>query len=299
VIGFFAAVSHPLGFAEARWQSFKHLPTHDTASSHLASLGSNRYDYYRVAIDDFLSHPLAGLGGHGWPASYLQDRRSSEVPERAHSVELDALSETGIVGFLLLVGAAALGLVSAYRRGGTGLLPAALVGAGAYLAIHSSIDWVWSIPPIGMFGLVLVGIGASRDTRRRLEGRPMVAVGAAAVLVAVLGFVPPWLSSALTRSAYGKTPTDRTTTLHLAGDLDPLSVDPLLVEARLTPSPENITPLQQAVVKQPQNSEVHYLLGVAYLRAGEKAAARHQLAAALELSPHDPAIRRAYRRAAR
>jgi len=221
------------------------------------------------------------------------------VPELSHSVELDALSETGIVGFLLLVGAGALGLLSAYRRGGTGLLPAALFGAGAYLAIHSSIDWVWSIPPIGMFELVLVGIGASRDTRRRLEGRPMVAVGAAVVVVAVLGFVPPWLSSALTRSAYGKTPTDRTTTLHLAGALDPLSVDPLLAEAKLTGPPENIGPLRDAVAKQPQNSEVHYLLGLAYLHAGRRLAARQELATALRLSPYDPAFRRAYLRARR
>jgi len=148
-----------------------------------------------------------------------------------------------------------------------------------------------------MFGLVLVGIGASRDTRRRLEGRPMVAVGAAVVVVAVLGFVPPWLSSALTRSAYGKTPTDRTTTLHLAGDLDPLSVDPLIVEARLARSPKNITPLQKAVAAQPQDSEVHYLLGLAYLQAGRRAAARRELATAVKLSPADAAIRRAFRRA--
>src|SRR5262249_9481222 len=105
IVGFFAAVEHPIGFVEARWQSFKHLPAHETPSSHLTSLGSNRYDYYRVAIDDFLSHPLAGLGGHGWPASYLRDRHSSEEPERSHSIEFDALSETGIVGFVLLMAA--------------------------------------------------------------------------------------------------------------------------------------------------------------------------------------------------
>jgi len=297
VVGFFAAVQHPIGFAEQRWQSFKQAPSHPASTTHLTSLGSNRYDYYRVALDDFVSHPLVGLGGHGWPVSYLQERHSNEEPERSHSIELDALSETGIVGFLLLIGAGALGLASVNRRGGVGIFPASMAAAGVYLAVHSSIDWVWSIPPIGMLGLVLVGIGASRDTGRRLEGRAMVTVGVATVLVAAVGFVPPWLSSTLTRSAVGKTPTDRSSTLDLARALDPLSVDPLIVEARLARSPKNITPLQKAVAAQPQDSEVHYLLGLAYLQAGRRAAARRELATAVKLSPADAAIRRAFRRA--
>jgi cytochrome c-type biogenesis protein CcmH/NrfG len=148
-----------------------------------------------------------------------------------------------------------------------------------------------------MLGLVLVGIGASRDTGQRLEGRALAAVGAAVIAIAVIGFLPPWLSATLTRSAYGKTPTDQHSTLTLARTLDPLSVDPLLVQAKLSPTPENIPPLQAAVAKQPQDSEVHYLLGLADLKAGRKAAARRELATAVRLSPLDPAIRRAFRRA--
>jgi O-antigen ligase len=257
VVGFFAAVHDPVRFVEQRWQSFKHLPSHASGETHLTSLGSNRYDYYRVAIDDFVSHPVVGLGGHGWPASYLAQRRSSESPERSHSIELDALSETGIIGFLLLGAAGALGLASVNRRGGIGVFPASLAAAGVYLAIHASIDWVWSIPPIGMIALVFVGIGASRDTGRRLEGRTMVAVGGTTIVIAALGFLPPWLSASLTRSAYGKGPAALDSTIAWARTLDPLSVDPLLVEAKLTRSPENIPPLRAAVAKQPQDSEVH------------------------------------------
>jgi hypothetical protein len=38
VTGFFVTVDHPIGFVEKRWASFKHLPKHETASSHFTSL---------------------------------------------------------------------------------------------------------------------------------------------------------------------------------------------------------------------------------------------------------------------
>ena len=135
--------------------------------------------------------------------------RSNEEPERSHSVELDALSETGIVGFLLLIGAGSLGLASVARRRGAPLLPAALFASGVYLAVHASIDWVWSIPSVGLAGLVLVGVGASRGTRPLRATRIALVAAGAVAGVAVLGFAPPWLSARFTDRAYGKSPSAR------------------------------------------------------------------------------------------
>ncbi len=297
VAGFFVTVDHPLGFVQKRWASFKHLPTHDTASTHFTSLGSNRYDYWRVALLEFERHPLIGLGGHGWPAAYLRYGRSIETPERAHSVELDALSETGIIGFLLILGAGVLGLASVARRSGAPLLPAALFGSGVYLATHTAIDWVWSIPSVGLAGLVLVGIGASRGTRPVLQPRLALATGIAVIAVALLGFAPPWLSARFTDRAYGETTPARASSLSWAERLDPLAVYPLVVQATLARSPRDIAPLERAVAMQPGDSELHYLLGIAYLKAHRAAAARHELEIARSLSPHDPGIRAALRRA--
>ncbi len=297
VAGFFAEVAHPIGFVQQHWASFKQLPTHDTASSHFTSLGSSRYDYYRVAFREFEQHPLIGMGGHGWPAAYLQYGKTIEAPERSHSLELDALSETGIIGFLLIVGAGVLGLASGSRSRGAPLLPAALVGAGVYLATHTAIDWVWSIPSVGLAGLTLVGIGASRSARPSLQPRTAIAGGLIVAAVAVLGFAPPWLSVRFTDDAYGQPPAAQTTSLDWAERLDPLSVDPLLAQAALATSPHDISPLERAVAKQPGDSEVHYLLGLADLNAHRKAAARRQLLIAERLSPRDPVIRAAVRRA--
>ena len=109
---FVVRVDHPVGWLDTRWHDFKTLPQTETASSHLLSLGSNRYDFWRVAVDEFREHPLAGIGARGWDVAYLQHGRSEETPRRAHSLELDVASEEGVVGLALLAAGA-----RAARRG--------------------------------------------------------------------------------------------------------------------------------------------------------------------------------------
>jgi Flp pilus assembly protein TadD len=89
----------------------------------------------------------------------------------------------------------------------------------------------------------------------------------------------------------------RSDSLGWAKALDPLSVDPLLAQAALATSPDDIAPLRTAVGLQPGDSEVHYLLGMEYLNAHRLAASRRQLDIALGLAPKDPGIRDALRRA--
>ncbi len=297
VLAFVVSVDHPIGFVQARWASFKHLPSHDTASSHFTALGSSRYDYWRVALLEFDKNPLVGMGGHGWPAAYLRYGRTIEEPERSHSVELDALSETGIIGFLLLVGSGVLGLAAVARRRGAPILPAALFAAGVYFAVHTAIDWVWSIPSVGLAALLLTGIGASRGGRPLLSSRTALAGAGAVGAVALLGFLPPWLAARFTDSAYGENATARASSLSWAKTLDPLSVDPLLTQAALARGTNDIRPLRAAVRLQPGDAEVHYLLGIAYLNAHRLADARAQLEIARRLSPHDAAIAAALLRA--
>ncbi len=294
---FIARVHHPLRFAEQRWESFQKPPDYKRTASHFTSLGSNRYDYYRVAILDFKRHPLAGVGGRGFAADYLEQGRSTETPERAHSIEFDALGETGIIGFLLLVGAGAYGLAAVTRRTRPPLLAASLFASGVYFAVHTAVDWVWTIPSVGLTALVFVGIGASRSTWRQLPGRIALASGIAVAAIAVVGFAPPWLSARFTDDAYGERPTAASSSLHWARRLDPISIGPLLAQAALATSPGDIVPLEQAVSKQPGDVEVHYLLGLAYLNDKDTKAARRELLLAKRLSPRDPAIQSALRRA--
>ena len=65
-VAFFATVDHPVRWAGDEWRAFKHSPSHETAATHFGSLGSNRYDFWRVALNEFEHHPLAGIGDRGF-----------------------------------------------------------------------------------------------------------------------------------------------------------------------------------------------------------------------------------------
>jgi hypothetical protein len=293
-----ARVDHPVGWTQGRWDDFKHIDTRDPSSSHFGQLGSNRYDFWRVALDEFRDHPVAGIGGRGWAVAYLRHGRSGETPQRAHSLELDALSETGIVGALLLVGAGLLALVAVGVPARRSLTAAGALGTGAYFAVHTGGDWVWTIPAVGIPVFAIVGIGASTDDARPLSWRVSLPTGVAAIVVALVAFAPPWLSSRFVDRAYeARTAHAAANDLRWARRLDPLSVDPLVAESALARPTATIPPLLKAVEKQPRVAELHFLLGLAYIDAGRKADARRALREALRLSPGDEAIRGALREA--
>lgn len=251
-----------------------------------------------MALNEFERHPIAGIGSRGWAASYLAQGRSLERPARAHSVEMDALSETGIVGFLLLIAGGLAALVAAGRRAVASMPAASLLAAGGYFAVHTGGDWVWSIPAAALPAFLMLGIAAAPDRGTRLPARVALPAGVLAGLAALMAFAPPWLSSRLTDRAY-KAPSAAAAAedLRWARRLDPLAVDPLLAAAALATPPANISPLIKAVGKQPRDVEVHYLLGLAYLDLGRTALARRELRLALALSPRDDAVRNALRRA--
>ena len=95
-----------------QWHAFTHLadrrapaPARSAASqSRLLSGGGNRYDYWRIAWRVWREHPLLGVGAGNYARSYYEQRATTEDIEQPHSIELQALSELGLVGALLLAG---------------------------------------------------------------------------------------------------------------------------------------------------------------------------------------------------
>ncbi len=274
---FFGRVYHAGWFGD-QWRSFKHAPA-STGSSHLLVLGSYRYDIWRVALDEFADHPLAGIGSRGFGPAYLEERHSPDTPARAHSVELDALSELGIVGLVLLVTVLVLPLppIVTRMRARDPAATAAFAG-GAYWLVHASADWIWTVPDCGLPFWLLLGAGGSGGERRPLAPRAAVPTAAVAVVVALAAFMPPWFSGRLTdRGQY-----------RWAKRLDPLSVDPYVRQG-------TVAALQKAVRKEPRVAELRFDLGEAYLRAGERRRARAAFLEAQRLDPRDPRIALALR----
>jgi hypothetical protein len=286
---FYASVDDPADFFSAKWHAFKHLPGTESGSSHFTSLGSNRYDFWRVSLNELRDHPLAGVGARGFRAAYLQHRNSPETPARAHSVELDVLMETGVVGFVLLVGALGLAVAAFARRARDDLVALGALGAFACWLTHASVDWTWTFPSVCLPLFALVGSAAARDRAATLRNRAGLPLAVGAVALALGGFGLPWLSAHDVRAALAG--RGDAATLDRARALDPLSIDPLLAEWALAPTPRaGIPPLVEALRMEPRSPDLLFALGRQQRLAGDRAAARRTLRHALRLDPGDPDI---------
>lgn len=169
VVGGLAVAGNPVTRVRHSWESFEGgYSSNSTSGSRLLSgLGSNRYDFFRVALDEFTAHPVVGIGVDNFQEQYLRRGRSEETPRYPHSVELRTLTETGLIGALLAVvglGAALVAGWRAMRRADDAL--AATVAAGAlagfaYWAVHGSFDWFWEFAGLGGLAFALLGVACS------------------------------------------------------------------------------------------------------------------------------------------
>ena len=298
-IGAFAvSVSNPSTYLSDKWRTFKKLPEHETGASHFSTLGSNRYDFWRVSLDQLERHPVAGVGARGFGPVYLQHRRSPESPRRAHSLELEVLMEDGVVGFALLALGIGLPLLGALRQARRPSAAASLAG-GVYWLAHASVDWIWTFPAAGIPFFVLLGIGSSAGDRPLLSRRVARYGAGLAILLALVAFAPPWISSRYVASAYlDSSESTRASDIRWARRFDPISLDPLIAEGYTTQSQAGvIAAFRRAETKEPRNVQPHYALGVIYLGLGRKADAKRELEAALRLDPHERVILMQLRRA--
>ena len=197
--GGLAVAGSPVRRVEEGWRSFKggygsSAGSGSQGGSRLVSgLGSNRYDFYRVALDEFKTHPLLGIGADNYAQQYLRHGRSLETPHYPHSVELRTLTQTGVVGgALAIVGLAAallaaLGAVGNAQTGvdappgagagnrrsdplGRYVAAAALTGFG-YWAVHGSVDWFWEFAGLGAPAWAWLGLACALAPRGGSRGR--------------------------------------------------------------------------------------------------------------------------------
>jgi hypothetical protein len=125
-----------------------------TGASRLASVQSNRYEYWKVAARSFADHPLIGVGAGGFQAEWLRERPFREGVRDAHSLYLETAAELGIVGLALLALLFG-GIAAAARRALPAL--AGSVAALAAWALHAGLDWDWEMPALTLVAIVLAG----------------------------------------------------------------------------------------------------------------------------------------------
>ncbi len=182
VAGGLVAAGNPIARVESGWRTFKggYAADSSTGSRLVSGLGSSRYDFYRVALDEFLAHPLVGIGADNFQQQYLAHGRSEETPRYPHSIEMRTLAQTGLIGTLLALvglGAALLAGARALRRPDP--LARAVAGAAlagfAYWVVHGSFDWFWEFAGLGAPAFALLGIAcALAPARARATAEPLV-----------------------------------------------------------------------------------------------------------------------------
>jgi hypothetical protein len=128
------------------------------SAGRLTTVNSNRYEYWRVAIDAFADHPVAGLGAGGFRTEWLKQRKIAEAIKDTHSIELEFAAELGLVGLLAFglllggVGASARDALQRRRELAAGSAAAVLVWL-----LHASIDWDWQLPAVTLPAVALAG----------------------------------------------------------------------------------------------------------------------------------------------
>jgi tetratricopeptide (TPR) repeat protein len=245
-----AVAEGPRDRLESVWSDFKSNADPPAAGeTRFESGGTNRYDFWAVAWGLFKENPVHGIGAENFQEEYFVRGSTGEEPRFPHSLPLGVLSQTGVVGALLLGGALALALACAARarralRGPSAAAAGAIAVFLPWLA-QASIDWFWELPGVTAPALAMLGAGAAlgatgasdprteATTRRRRF--PTVLAAAVTLLFAVV-FGASWLAARDVDAAASTWRTDPDAAfdrLERSAALSPLSPRAYLVEGTI------------------------------------------------------------------
>jgi hypothetical protein len=244
--------------------SFGNATPVGNSSSRFGSGASNfRTAWWGQALDAWRGQKLAGTGAGTFQLANLRFRDSYlDVTTEPHSLPLQFLSETGIVGLLLLVATMAALLRGSWRRRGHELALALVLPA--YL-LHSLIDVDWDFLAVSAPVFLVAGALTGRLPFRRVSAfAALAATGAAVLATGVL--VLPWLGSRWALEAEGASPARAITLAKRAESVDPLLVEPLWARAfaaEVQGRPRAaFVQYVRAVRRQPRNPETWQLAGL-------------------------------------
>ena len=254
----------------------------------LGSLSANnRLDWWHESLDIVAAKPLGGAGANTFEVARKRYREIASAVTQPHSVPLQFLAGTGVVGLLLfaaLVAAAASAAVGALRRlvDGEREAAAALAVALALWLGHALVDYDWDF--VAVTGPILFAAGVLAAAGRppvRVRKRLAAAAVAAAALAGALSVATPWLAEREVRSvaaALDRGDLDEAAdAADRARDLNPLSLDPLfaraLVAERAGDAAAALAAFRAAAELQPENPEPWYQLGLFEFDRGDRCAA--------------------------
>ncbi|HYH57857.1 MAG TPA: O-antigen ligase family protein [Thermoleophilaceae bacterium] len=277
------------GTIERSWDDFTATKQDEQTdpSRVLRSNSGNRWVWWREAVGAFSDEPVRGWGAGSFPLVHRRYRSDQLSVRQAHSVPLQLLAETGLVGALLALGGLGLlGWAAAGRvrraDGRERLYVAALAGASIGWGVHMWFDWDSDIPGVTLPMLVFLGVLAARppgasdaveavppaDDARASAGPRAAGLLAGALVLAGLAASAylPWLAEdkaaeAALLSSVGDERALREAAKRAeeAMQLNPLSVEPVVsaiaIAQRRGRLGEVADLAEEAVERQPENPD--------------------------------------------
>jgi hypothetical protein len=316
-IGLAASHGRPDRSIASYWDRSHGYHAAAAGSSRFAQAGTNRPDFWRVALDAFAAHPIGGLGQDNYGDYYLRHRRTDEQPRWTHSVELRLLAHTGLVGVLLFGAFLAGGLLAALRGRRDRSRPP-LAGAAAAIAllplvvwlVHGSLDWFWEFPALSGPAFAFLGLAtavmrpsapadAPAPTRRALRAVAEGLVGAAALAGAFALALPYLAEREVTHATqtWRSDPSGALAQLARARDLNPLATRPDLVAAVIALQLQRPdiahARLDDALKRESGNWFILFVRGLSASAEGDRAGARANFLRARTLDPREPLVEQA------
>jgi hypothetical protein len=304
-------VGNPVTWAGDRWDDFKSGEfEHEFESSRLSQgLGSNRYDFWTVAFDEFKDSPVAGVGSENFARDYVRERESGEEPTHPHNLSLRVLAQTGLIGAALFFAFLVIALIGAGRtrlrssdplgRGVAGLVAPLLV----YWFAHSTGDWFWAFPALTAPVFAWLALGMRVGAERGIEpapswvgglGRPAAVAAGVAAVFAAISIVLPWTAAVDTKKAsetWGVDPDAAYDRLERAADLNFLSAQPYLVEgaiaSRLNQPRRMRIAFERALDRDADNWYATLELAALDALEGDRASSLERLQRVTELNPRE------------
>ncbi|MBS1675785.1 MAG: O-antigen ligase family protein [Actinobacteria bacterium] len=304
-------------YGETAWDKF--TSTDLTAPSGLAEASSRgRAQFWDVALEAFGEKPITGHGAGTYQFAWTQLRPIVMTNTQAHSLYLQALSELGIVGGVLILGLVLFLLwtgFTAWRAAGgrERELYAILLGVSFAFAVGAAYDWFWQLAVIGSVFFMATGIlvaarcgqlWRARAVARAREGVEvetdaesrrfgLTIVGLAVAWLTMLALTGPLLvdheinqSSAAAQNHEYASAVDHAET---ARSIEPWAASPYLQLGLLAQLqgelPLAISRFEQAIDRENQNWTLYYLRAKAEYQAGQNEAAQNDLNEAKRLNP--------------
>ncbi|MGD9570403.1 MAG: O-antigen ligase family protein [Thermoleophilia bacterium] len=304
----------PIAWADRQVDSFTRFNpgarTDGSIADRLAvAAGSGRWQQWEVAGAEWRDAPIAGTGAGDYRFAWNAERPIDQTVQNAHSLYLEVMAESGLIGLVLLLlpaGAALWAIGRAARRGspdGRDRDMLVAVAAGAVIALHMMGDWDWQLPAVVLPAIVL-GTAAMRAALHDL-GTPRdigpvaawsISLPAVVLLLLVIG---PALSAGT---------LDDARRLAAAGDLsgalaeartaarqDPQSPAPRLLEANVLADLGRPVASDRAFAAARARSPRDWVIladwATALALRGDRAEALRALRAARALNPREPRLR--------